>query len=49
MLGTIILAMIVLSVIIVPLIYTSRMAIFLTVLNINYIGDGLRDALDPRS
>jgi peptide/nickel transport system permease protein len=24
------------------------MAIFLTVLSINYIGDGLRDALDPR-
>ena len=23
-------------------------AIFLTVLSINYIGDGLRDALDPR-
>lgn len=25
------------------------MAIFLTVLSINYIGDGLRDALDPKS
>jgi peptide/nickel transport system permease protein len=24
------------------------MMIFLTVLSINYIGDGLRDALDPR-
>jgi len=24
------------------------MAIFLTVLSINYIGDGLRDALDPK-
>ncbi|HEX3722119.1 MAG TPA: ABC transporter permease subunit, partial [Nitrolancea sp.] len=24
------------------------LAIFLTVLSINYIGDGLRDALDPR-
>jgi ABC-type dipeptide/oligopeptide/nickel transport system permease subunit len=24
------------------------MLIFLTVLSINYIGDGLRDALDPR-
>ena len=24
------------------------MAIFLTVLTINFIGDGLRDALDPR-
>jgi peptide/nickel transport system permease protein len=23
-------------------------AIFLTVLSINYVGDGLRDALDPR-
>nr|MBO3464517.1 ABC transporter permease [Aetokthonos hydrillicola CCALA 1050] len=23
-------------------------AIFLTVLSINYIGDGLRDALDPK-
>jgi peptide/nickel transport system permease protein len=23
--------------------------IFLTVLSINYMGDGLRDALDPRS
>ena len=26
----------------------SGMAIFLTVLSINFIGDGLRDALDPR-
>jgi peptide/nickel transport system permease protein len=25
------------------------LAIFLTVLSINYIGDGLRDALDPQS
>jgi peptide/nickel transport system permease protein len=25
------------------------LAIFLTVLSINYIGDGLRDAFDPRS
>jgi peptide/nickel transport system permease protein len=24
------------------------LAIFLTVLSINYLGDGLRDALDPR-
>jgi peptide/nickel transport system permease protein len=24
------------------------MMIFLTVLSINYIGDGMRDALDPR-
>ena len=24
------------------------LAIFLTVLSVNYIGDGLRDALDPR-
>jgi len=26
----------------------SGAAIFLTVLSINFIGDGLRDALDPR-
>ena len=26
----------------------SSLLIFLTVLSINYIGDGLRDALDPR-
>jgi peptide/nickel transport system permease protein len=25
------------------------LAIFLTVLSINYIGDGLRDALDPKT
>ena len=25
------------------------MMIFLTVMAINYVGDGLRDALDPRS
>ncbi|NEO02197.1 MAG: ABC transporter permease, partial [Moorea sp. SIO3I7] len=25
------------------------LAIFLTVLSINYIGDGLRDALDPQT
>jgi peptide/nickel transport system permease protein len=27
----------------------SGLMIFLTVLSINYMGDGLRDALDPRS
>jgi hypothetical protein len=26
----------------------ARLAISLTVLSVNYIGDGLRDALDPR-
>lgn len=31
------------------MVFFPGMAIFLTVLSINYIGDGLRDALDPRS
>lgn len=31
------------------MVFFPGMAIFLTVLSINYIGDGLRDAFDPRS
>lgn len=31
-----------------PTFFTGLLFILLTVLSINYIGDGLRDALDPR-
>ena len=29
--------------------YRARLMIFLTVMSINFVGDGLRDALDPHS